>query len=69
MADFINIVFGQPGQRDENFEAMKKMICDNHWITIRESHKTCGSGDCFKRAKFWVKTTLHGHRSEDVDDV
>ena len=32
-------------------------------------HETCGSDDCFKIAKFLAKTTLHGHRSGDVDNV
>ena len=31
--------------------------------------KSCGSEDCFKIAKFWAKTTSHGHRLGDVDDV
>ena len=32
-------------------------------------HETCGSEDCSRIAKFCAKTTSHGHRSGDVDDV
>ena len=32
-------------------------------------HEACGSEACYKIAKFWAKTTSHGHRSGDVDDV
>ena len=32
-------------------------------------HKTCSSESGFKIIKLWTKTTSHGHRSGDVDDV
>ena len=31
-------------------------------------HETCGREDCSKITEFSAKTTLHGHRSVDVDD-
>ena len=31
-------------------------------------HETSGSEDFSKIAKFWGKTTSHGHHSEDVDE-
>ena len=41
-----------------------------HWSSEENKrHETCVSEDCFKIAKFWIKTTSHGHRSGDVDDV
>ena len=60
----------------------RKWVLDNRRITIREvvhdvsmSFGSCqpsahtGSEDCSKMIKFWEKTTSHGHRSGDVDDV
>ena len=52
---------------DENMEAVKKLILDNHRITIGEfsdfygffGHATCCGENCSKIAKFWAKTTSH----------
>ena len=39
----------------------------DHPMRFRFSEWACGRPA--EDAKFWAKTTSHGHRSEDVDDV
>ena len=45
------------------------MLAYRSAILERFRHETCGSEDCCKIAKFWVKATSQGHCSWGVDDV
>ena len=44
-----------------------RLMSSNFYVCFR--HEMLGSEDCYKIAKFWAKTTSHGHGSGEVDEV
>ena len=51
------------------WEARSIILAEGLYVCVCFRHKTCGSEDCFKIVKFWVKTTSHVLYSGDADDV